>query len=574
MSWSRWGNSLTQEITYQQVQNLSLTGFPLSTYIFDMNWHLKPDWTGYTWDTVQYPDHVALLDWIHSLGLPIGANLHDAEGVMGFELRYPEMAKANDIDPASNETVQFRISNKIYADSLSQIVLEPLAEEGIDFWWTDWQQGEDVGVEDCYGLSPTFMLNHYRFINYTGSPRRGLIHSRWGGLGNHRYASGFGGDVLQSWDSLKFMIYFTTTAANVLFGWWGHEMMQIQDAVPPTDAVNELFTRVMQFGAFSPIYTNWGNNGCPDNLWELPEIYLEGTRAGLMQRAQLLPYRYTLARIAHDTGVSLLRPMYYDYPLDENAYAAELQYMLGPELIVAPVNSAMDAATQLANVSIWLPDDASVDFWVSFDDPSVQFPSSGEWHALTYSLNRVPVFVKAGAIIPLVPYLEAQALGSAAQNYAALELLVYPSAPATTSSAWVYEDDGISNDYLSDTPSFANTSISFAKQSSTNKCDTLTTSFNGSYAGMPATRSYVIRLLATGATPLTVVINDVETPQGPCEYYDSPLPGSWCTYLASPSNSSAPSSALSVAIAVPELPITSPLDVMICWPNTQHIQIA
>ena len=41
MSWSRWGNSLTQDITYQQVQNLSLTGFPLSTYIFDMNWHLK-----------------------------------------------------------------------------------------------------------------------------------------------------------------------------------------------------------------------------------------------------------------------------------------------------------------------------------------------------------------------------------------------------------------------------------------------------------------------------------------------------------------------------------------------------
>jgi len=121
------------------------------------------------------------------------------------------------------------------------------------------------------------MLNHYRFINYTGSPHRGLIHSRGGvcdfflsfssflvftlaqGLGNHRYTSGFGGDVIQTWGSLQFMIYFTTTAANVLFGWWGHEMMQLQDAVPPTDAVLELFTRVMQFGAWSPIYTNWGN---------------------------------------------------------------------------------------------------------------------------------------------------------------------------------------------------------------------------------------------------------------------------------------------------------------------------
>ena len=83
-----------------------------------------------------------------------------------------------------------------------------------------------------------------------------------------------------------------------------------------------------------------------------------------MQRAQLLPYRYTLARVAHDTAVSLLRPMYYDYPLDENAYSAPLQYMLGPELIVAPVNSLMDPSTSLANISVWLPQDDSVDFWV------------------------------------------------------------------------------------------------------------------------------------------------------------------------------------------------------------------
>ena len=66
-------------------------------------------------------------------------------------------SQANGIDPSTNETVQFRISDQAYADALSQLVLEPLAEEGIDFWWTDWQQGEDVGVPDCYGLSPTCM---------------------------------------------------------------------------------------------------------------------------------------------------------------------------------------------------------------------------------------------------------------------------------------------------------------------------------------------------------------------------------------------------------------------------------
>ena len=122
---------------------------------------------------------------------------------MPFEKRYEQMALANGIVPG-NQTVKFRISKELYADTLSEIVLEPLAREGIDFWSTDYQQGECLGVPDITGSNPTMLLNHYRFYNYTGSQRRGLIHSRWGGLGNHRYFSGFGGDVrnnFQSWRS-------------------------------------------------------------------------------------------------------------------------------------------------------------------------------------------------------------------------------------------------------------------------------------------------------------------------------------------------------------------------------------
>ncbi len=74
------------------------------------------------------------------------------------------MARANGINPATNETVQFRISDQTYADSLSELVLAPLAAEGIDFWWTDWQQGEAVGVEDCYGLNPTCVALSFIFL--------------------------------------------------------------------------------------------------------------------------------------------------------------------------------------------------------------------------------------------------------------------------------------------------------------------------------------------------------------------------------------------------------------------------
>ena len=80
----------------QQSAALSLTaaGFPLDTFIMDMNWHTKQAWTGYTWDTSSnwYPDPQGLLDFLHSRGLFVGANLHDAQGVQKYEAAYESMA--------------------------------------------------------------------------------------------------------------------------------------------------------------------------------------------------------------------------------------------------------------------------------------------------------------------------------------------------------------------------------------------------------------------------------------------------------------------------------------------------
>ena len=69
-------------------------------------------------------------------------------------------------------------------------MLAPLAAEGVDLWWTDWQQGL-LGVENVTGLNPTLALNHYRFWNLSDSATtRGTMHSRYGGIGSHRYTSG------------------------------------------------------------------------------------------------------------------------------------------------------------------------------------------------------------------------------------------------------------------------------------------------------------------------------------------------------------------------------------------------
>jgi alpha-glucosidase (family GH31 glycosyl hydrolase) len=445
-SWSRWGNNLTQETSYEQLKGLETAGFPLSTYVFDMNWHEKPHWTGWTWDDAQYPNHAQLLDYIHDKGLAIGANLHDAEGVMPFEKRFAEMAAANGF--SGNQTVPFRISQQRYADTLSSIMLEPLAREGIDFWWTDYQQGETLGVPDITGSNPTMLLNHYRFYNYSGSAKRGLIHSRWGGLGGHRYFSGFGGDVRNNFASLNFMVYFTATAANVAFS-WGHEMMiAVDDATP---LAYEVFVRTMQFGALSPVFTSWGNKDEPNDLWNMAPEYLNATRDALVFRAQLLPYLYSAYKFSQQTGLIVTRPLYYSHPMHAAAYECPGQYMLGGDILVAPVTVPMQSGGK-APVTIWFP---PIDRgrWFAVDSDSETYPADGAWRELWYPLSRTPAFVRSGAILALLPRAEAVPFGAAGRPaYAALELWSYPSQEAT-SSAWVFEDDGMSssNDYANTT---------------------------------------------------------------------------------------------------------------------------
>ena len=211
---------------------------------------------------------------------------------MTMEKEYETMAKF--VKQSDGQNITFHISEQAYADGLHQTVLEPLAEIGFDFWWTDWQQGlqgyPGIGTTDITGLNPTAWLNHYRTMNYTqpGSQRRPQIHSRWGGLGGHRYTSQFGGDVVQAWDSLLAMIYTTVISTNVLTAHWAQEVMQ-------NTGEHELFTRVAQFGAWGPVFTIWGNRFKPCNIWsdeDFPQPYREAVRVHLLQRSMLFSVSY------------------------------------------------------------------------------------------------------------------------------------------------------------------------------------------------------------------------------------------------------------------------------------------
>jgi hypothetical protein len=517
VSWSKWNESEVQSDAVNHVSLLAAAGFPVDTLVFDMQWHRTPAWGGYSWDPSRYPNHTAALAELHALGVATGANFHDDDGVTraANPERFAAFAAAVGADPAA-AAVPFAIGNRTYADALQREILAPLINEGLDFAWTDFQQGFP-GVAMVRGLVPTAALNHYRFYNFSAAPGiRGSTHSRYAGRGDHRHASHFGGDVNQVWDSLRFMIFFTATAANAPACWWGHEMMRNGGGVGDNA---ELFTRVNQFGAWSPIFTSWGNTGEDNDWWAMPEPHLSAVRGALVDRQRLLPYRYTLAADAHATGRCPVRAPYFDFPDEPAAYAAPGEFMLGADVVVAPAFAPVaPATTGTVPVAVWLPPAAS-GAWIDWARPSDPPLAAGAAAVYAADLATTPAFVRAGAVLPLLPRRQAAAAGVASRQYAELEFNVFPG--AAQGGARVYEDDGISTDYL--LGASAVTTLAYGPDGANAGCTLFELHTNGTYAGMVAAgRLYSVFVLAA-PPPASATVDGAPLPRSDSDG----VPGSW-----------------------------------------------
>ena len=371
---------------------------PLSVCIIDMDWHLVDvgpgvnGWTGYTWNSSLFPDPAGFIDWLHWQGLRTALNLHPALGIRPHEATYKEMCARLGLDPAAGETIAFDIADPRFAAAYFEVLHHPQEALGVDFWWMDWQQGTETRVA---GLDPLWWLNHLHFYDLAREGRRPFIFSRWGGLGNQRYPIGFSGDTVVSWSSLAFQPYMTATAANVAYSWWSHDigghMQGIEDG--------ELYTRWVQFGVFSPILRlhSTKNSFHERRPWGYNAEVFQTAREAMQLRHALIPYLYTLSRLNESDALAPVRPMYHDYPEREEAYACPGQYLFGPDLIVAPYTSPADPDTRLSRQVVWLPPGEWVDFF------SGETYSGDAWYARYGGLGDIPVYARAGAIVPLGP---------------------------------------------------------------------------------------------------------------------------------------------------------------------------
>lgn len=375
---------------------------PFSVSVIDMDWHLVDidpkygsGWTGYTWNKELFPDPKEFMTWLHDHGLKVTLNVHPAGGVQAHEEKYKEMAEAMGRDWEKEEPVNFDVTDQKFLKAYFEYLHHPNEEEGVDFWWLDWQQG---GLSKIPGLDPLWMLNHYHYLDSGRRGKRRLTFSRYAGMGSHRYPVGFSGDTIISWESLAFQPYFTANASNVGYGWWSHDigghMKGYRD--------EELSTRWIQFGVFSPIMRLHSSNSAftGKEPWNYNAVSENIMKRYLKLRHEMIPYLYTMNYHASHDGQPLIRPMYYLEPEQPEAYEVPNEYYFGTELVVCPITEPTDKAAGTACVKAWIPEGKWYDIFsgLKYD--------GGRMLELYRSLEDIPVLAKEGAIIPLTDLTE------------------------------------------------------------------------------------------------------------------------------------------------------------------------
>ena len=316
-------------------------------------------------------------------------------------------------------------------------VHKPLLDLGIDGWWPD--QGD--GLDAASRLARNRMYYEGTQM-YRPNERVYALH-RNGFAGMQRFASFlWSGDVQCTWETLKTHVPVAVNTGLSGIPFWGTD---IAGFIPTKDLTAEFYVRWFQFSAFCPLFRAhgrtwklrlpWGwNTGDPGPI-ETPNIIPPESelhnaaiepicRKYLNARYQMMPYLYSLVRESTQTGMPILRAMWLHYPDDAAAVARGDQYLWGRDVLVAPVVEKGAVSRQ-----VYLPRGAWYDFW------NGERMEGGREISRKVDLETMPVYVRAGAILPMGPvkqYTEEKVDGP-------LTIQIHPGADG---SFLLYEDDG------------------------------------------------------------------------------------------------------------------------------------
>ncbi|MFD1715414.1 alpha-xylosidase [Amnibacterium flavum] len=379
---------------------------PLGVFHFDCFWMREFNWCDFEWDPRVFPDPDGMLARLHERDLRVCVWINPyiaqrsplfREGAdAGYLVKRPDGSVWQwDLWQAGMALVDFTNPE---ATAWYQGKLRALLDQGVDCFKTDF--GERIPLEVDYfdGSAPDRMHNMYTQLYNKAvfdvlEEQRGkgdaVLFARSATAGGQQLPVHWGGDSTSTYSSMAETLRGGLSLSLSGFGFWSHDIGGFEGT--PDAGV---FKRWVAFGLLGSHSRLHGSNS-----YRVPWVFDDGseaegqsavevTRKFLKLKLQLMPYLYAAGREASATGIPVMRPMLLEFPEDQTARQLDRQYMLGADVLVAPV---FDAAGE---VEFYLPAGIWTNHWTG------ERVEGGRWLRETHGFDSLPLYIRGGAVLP------------------------------------------------------------------------------------------------------------------------------------------------------------------------------
>ena len=397
---SSFTTSYDEKTVMSFLDGMAQRHIPLSVFHFDCFWMKENECCGFDWDEKMFPDVEGLLSRIHARGIKVCVWINpyigqksaafDEAMEKGYFLRRPNGDVWQwDLWQAGLAVLDFTNPDAVawYKQKLRRLLAQ-----GVDAFKTDF--GERIPTDVVYfdGSDPVRMHNYYTYLyNKTvyevleevRGREEACLFARSATVGGQQFPVHWGGDCNSTYASMAESLRGGLSLCQSGFGFWSHDIGGFEGTAPA-----DVYKRWLAFGLLSSHSRLHGSNSYRVP-WLFGEEAVEVCRAFSRLKNTLMPYLYALAAEAHDTGVSVMRPMMEEFPGDLGAEDLDRQYMLGDAILVAPVFSADGHADYYLPAGRWTH---------LLTGETAQTPG---WHRGVYDFFSLPVYVRENTILPV-----------------------------------------------------------------------------------------------------------------------------------------------------------------------------
>jgi alpha-D-xyloside xylohydrolase len=391
----------SQERVMERARRIRERGIPCDVLHLDTYWQQDGNWSDMRWDAEHFPDPEGMLAELAAMGFkvclwmnPYISHLSPVfrDGAeKGYFLRRPdgEVYVADSWHGTYPPCGIVDFTNPDAAEWFAELLRGPL-RQGAAAYKTDFAEGVPADAVAFNGMRGTELHNVYTLLFNDLVARvtrevngHELVWARSSFLGGQRHSAQWGGDTFTSYAAMGSTLRGGLSHGLSGVPFWSHDAGGFTGR--PSD---DLYVRWGQFGALSPLVRFHGTTS--REPWEYPEAAERAVVAALRLRYRLMPYIYSAAIDAARTGSPMMRALCVDHPDDPVAWQADLEYLLGRDLLVAPM-TAPEGVRQ-----VYLPAGDWVDHWTG------ELIAGGRYVTVSAPLERIPLFVRHGALIPVI----------------------------------------------------------------------------------------------------------------------------------------------------------------------------